>query len=389
MIISLEAFQSITVGRRDIAQVGGGVRLGNLATGIYNQSQRALPHGVCPGVGIGGHATHGGYWYSSRVWGLTLDNIVGLDVVLANGSAIHATSTSYTDIFWALRGAADSIGIITTFYFRTHPAPTSILNWGYTIPIANPSVAAAAFSHIQSFALNTSIVDDRIGFGVTPSPSSWFINGTYRGDKATFEAKIAPALLHTLPKPSSSSLKSLSWLASLADLWGSPLPQPLSGYNAHDTFYAKSVLVPEATPLNDSALLSYFTYISNAPATFPASWFSELNLLGGPGSRINNPSPAAADSAYSGRGALWVLQHYSGIPSPSAGGVKKAIEFVNGLNDALGVPYGGYLNYVDPELSAEEAHNIYYSPSTYERLVSIKRRVDPDDVFWNPQAVGI
>ncbi|KAL8993777.1 MAG: hypothetical protein Q9188_007240, partial [Gyalolechia gomerana] len=189
MVISLEAFQTVTVNSRGIARVGGGVRLGNLATGIYNQSQRALPHGICPGVGIGGHATHGGYWYSSRAWGLTLDTIVGLDVVLANGSAVHATSTSYTDIFWALRGAADSIGIITTFYFRTQPAPTSILNWVYTIPIANPSVAAAAFSHIQSFALNASIIDDKIGFGVTPSLSSFLINGTYRGDKATFEAK--------------------------------------------------------------------------------------------------------------------------------------------------------------------------------------------------------
>ncbi|KAL9025822.1 MAG: hypothetical protein Q9196_005424, partial [Gyalolechia fulgens] len=231
MVIDLEAFQTVTVDGKGIAQVGGGVRLGNLATAIYNQSHRALPHGVCPGVGIGGHATHGGYWYSSRAWGLTLDTIVGLDVVLANGSAVHATSTSYTDIFW------------------TQPAPTSILNWVYTIPIANASVAAAAFLHIQSFALNASIIDDKIGFGVLPSPSSFSINGTYRGDKATFEAKISPALLRTLPTPSSSSLKTLPWLASLEDL-GGPLPQPLSGYNAHDNFYAKSILVPETSPLN-------------------------------------------------------------------------------------------------------------------------------------------
>ena len=123
MIISLQAFQTVHVDTKNIAQVGGGVRLGNLAVGIYNQSKRALPHGVCPGVGIGGHATHGGYCknlfnpcflprkpspdapdkisgYSSRIWGLTLDTIVALDVVLANGSFIHATSTEYTDIFW-------------------------------------------------------------------------------------------------------------------------------------------------------------------------------------------------------------------------------------------------------------------------------------------------
>ena len=55
-----------------IVTVGGGARLGNLGLGIYNQGQRALPHGTFPGVGIGGHYTHGGFGYSSRRWGMYL-----------------------------------------------------------------------------------------------------------------------------------------------------------------------------------------------------------------------------------------------------------------------------------------------------------------------------
>ena len=66
MVIDLEAFQDICVNNVGDAQVGGGVRLGNLALGIYNQSRRALPHGVCPGVGVGGHASHGGYCKSTK-----------------------------------------------------------------------------------------------------------------------------------------------------------------------------------------------------------------------------------------------------------------------------------------------------------------------------------
>ena len=91
MVIDLEGFQEISVDPGTwIATVGGGVRLGNLALGIFNQSTpRALPHGTCPGVGLGGHATHGGYGHDSRMWGLTLDTIVGLDVVLANGVSGH------------------------------------------------------------------------------------------------------------------------------------------------------------------------------------------------------------------------------------------------------------------------------------------------------------
>lgn len=61
MVIDLQAFNSISVGQSGVAQVGSGVRLGNMALGLYDQGKRALPHGVCPGVGVGGHASHGGY----------------------------------------------------------------------------------------------------------------------------------------------------------------------------------------------------------------------------------------------------------------------------------------------------------------------------------------
>ncbi|KAI4255983.1 MAG: hypothetical protein L6R42_006463, partial [Xanthoria sp. 1 TBL-2021] len=172
-----------------------------------------------------------------------------------------------------------NIGIITKFYFQTLPAPTSVVNWVYEIPMANPNIAANAFSHIQSFALNASVIDDKTGFGVTPSPSSFHISGTYHGDEATFRSKIAQEFLRTLPTPSSTKIQTLPWLDSLVDMWGSALPQPLSGYNAHDNFYAKSILVPETIPLSPSALLNYFTYLAtNGSST--SGWFSELNLLG-------------------------------------------------------------------------------------------------------------
>ena len=57
MVIDLQNFQGISVGTNGSAIIGGGVRLGDLALGLYNQSRRALPHGTCPGVGIGGHAS--------------------------------------------------------------------------------------------------------------------------------------------------------------------------------------------------------------------------------------------------------------------------------------------------------------------------------------------
>ena len=138
---------------------------------------------------------------------------------------------------------------------------------------------------------------------------------------------------------------------------------------------------------------SYFSYIATNGPHHPALWFSELNLLGGPGSLINKPPAAAANAAYSERGALWVVQHYSETPTASSGGAKVAIDFITGLNSAMenampGTAFGGYLNYVDPELSAAQAHGLYYSERAYDRLVGIKKVVDPDDLFYNPQGVG-
>lgn len=169
MVIDLQAFQDIEVDPDEYyqAKVGAGLRLGNLALGLYNQSQRALPHGTCPGVGIGGHATHGGYGYSSRLWGLTLDNIIGADVVLANGSFVHVTADEYPDIYYALRGAAESFGIIVYFYLQTKPAPLSVVDWEYTIPgmYVSADTSAAVFSNIQDFSLNASVIDRNLAFG--------------------------------------------------------------------------------------------------------------------------------------------------------------------------------------------------------------------------------
>lgn len=91
-----------------VARVGGGVRLGPLGMAIYDQERRdgsgtmrrALAHGTCPSVGIGGHYTHGGYGHFSRAWGLAMDQIVAMDVVLANGTMVRASRYEHKDVFY-------------------------------------------------------------------------------------------------------------------------------------------------------------------------------------------------------------------------------------------------------------------------------------------------
>lgn len=66
---------------------------------------------MCPGVGLGGHALHGGYGPISRHWGLILDRITAIQVVLADGSCVIASEKEHSDLYWALRGAGSSFGV--------------------------------------------------------------------------------------------------------------------------------------------------------------------------------------------------------------------------------------------------------------------------------------
>lgn len=79
-------------------------------------------------MGTGGHVTHGGFGFSSHTYGLALDWLVGAKVVLANGNLVYASETQNSDLFWAIRGAGSSFGIVVEFEFKTFPLPEE-LTW--------------------------------------------------------------------------------------------------------------------------------------------------------------------------------------------------------------------------------------------------------------------
>ena len=122
IVIDLSNFKQISVDSNTyIATIGPGNRLGDIALGLNNEG-RALPHGSCPYVGVGGHIGrainqyiklvyfylfiysfmkgHGGFGITSRKWGLALDTVVGLDVVLANGTIAKVSQDNYPDLFF-------------------------------------------------------------------------------------------------------------------------------------------------------------------------------------------------------------------------------------------------------------------------------------------------
>lgn len=175
------------------AVVGAGVRLGQLATELFRQGKRAVPHGTIQNVGVAGHFSHGGYGYQSRAWGLAVDSICGLEVVLADGRLLHVTENDHPELFYAFRGAADSFGVILRFHLRTVPAPEDVVLFSYEIEgiVEDVDEATTAFLNIQQIVQDANVIDRDLSFGFYIHNGSWTIWGVFLRNQEFFEDKVS------------------------------------------------------------------------------------------------------------------------------------------------------------------------------------------------------
>jgi FAD/FMN-containing dehydrogenase len=124
LVIDLSRMKGIRVDpAARTARVEGGCTWGEVDHATHALGL-ATPSGFLSSTGVGGLTLGGGIGYLSRTLGLTIDNLIGVDMVLADGSFVTASAKEHPDLFWAVRGGGGNFGVVTSFEFQLHPIST-------------------------------------------------------------------------------------------------------------------------------------------------------------------------------------------------------------------------------------------------------------------------
>ncbi|KAM0498525.1 hypothetical protein ACHAP8_006147 [Fusarium lateritium] len=356
------------------ATFGSGMNLGELDEHLHANGRRAIAHGTCPGVGTGGHLTVGGLGPISRQWGSALDHLLEIEVVTADGSIQRASYTKNSGLFWAMRGAGASFGIVTKFMVRTHPEPGRVVQYSYNIALASHAETAELYREWQALVGDPNL-DRRFASLFVVQPLGALITGTFFGTKTQYLATGIPA---RLPGAGKGAVWLTDWAGLLlhdAETTGCALA------SIPTAFYAKSLSLSEQNLLNDTAITDLFKYLEDN-----RSGLSPVTIIFNTEGGAMMETPVSA-TAYPHRNSIIMYQSYGiGVGKVSAA----TRNLLDGVHERIQRSAPGalstYAGYIDAWADRKAAQKLYWADNL-PRLRELKKVWDPTEVFSNPQSV--
>jgi len=322
----------------------------------------ATTGGAVSTTGIAGLTLGGGIGWLQRKYGLTCDNLLSADVVTADGRFLTASETENPDLFWGLRGGGGNFGIVTSFEYRLHPLGQVLGG-----PVLHPFEAAQeAFGFFREF-MNSAPDEVSGAFGLGPLPDGQravFLFVCYAGPPEEGEKVIAP--VREFGSPLEDLIQPMSY-CDLQQAFDADFPFGLKNY------WKSSNLAT----LSDDAIETMVAFMESAPSLKPMVF---VERLGGAVARV----PAEA-TAFGHREAEYdlIIAAIWGDDAEQEAHVDWARSFWEATQ-----PYSTesvYVNYLSEE--GEERVRAAYGGEHYTRLVELKRKYDPENVFRSNQNI--
>lgn len=342
---------------------GGGCTWGDIdhATHAFGM---ATPSGIIASTGVGGLTTGGGIGHLTRQCGLSIDNLLSVDIVLADGSFTTANASKNEDLFWAVRGGGGNFGVITAFTFKLHPIKTV-----YAGPMLWEMSETAEILKWYSKLIKKA-PDELNGFFafLTVPPGPPFPENLYLKKMCG----IVWAYTGPMDKAEETFKPIREFRKPVLDLVG-PLPHPvLQGmFDAlYPTGYQWFWRADFVNELSDKAIEEHIRFGNALPTMLSTMHLYPIN---GAASRVKKE-----DTAWNYRDATWSMVIVGVDPDPA--NKEKLTDWAKQYWAALH-PYsagGAYVNFMMEE--GENRVKASYGEN-YERLVMIKNKYDPDNLF--------
>lgn len=364
-VIDLSGMRTVQVDpARRIARVEGGALLEQLDRAAQEYGL-ACPVGVVGHTGVGGLTLGGGMGRLQRKHGYTIDNLISVDLVAADGTLRHVSEENDPELFWGLRGAGANFGIATAFEFRLYPIGPTVTSGAVVFPIERARDAAALYrefarsgpDHVHLGLSFANAPAGRGGSHELKGRATVALTATHCGDEKEAERDLAP--LRREIEPLADTFGRTTYLAVQTQsddemAWGK-------------RFYMKGAFLDD---LPDAAVDRAAELVSRAPGECSIGLWAQ----GGATARL-----AEDAMAFTGRGAAFWLgaEAFWLDPARDADHIAWGRAAMAALKPFTRA--GQYVN--DVVEQGDDVVRGIYGDVKYERLRAVKRAHDPDNVF--------